>query len=121
MISNQSCCPTPPVFTIFLGDAKTMPFMLIVAQTRVPRDLTACSNIVINLPNADGSITQLSLEDSEVAITSPPILGQFTTPISSEVSQLLNVGELQDIFVTFTISGSPFTVRYVQALTVYQP
>jgi hypothetical protein len=110
--------PTP-VFRIFLGDASTM-FLRVVDQFYNPVDLTNCSQIVVNLLNADGSVTQLELSASQVSITSPPSIGNFSVPISSAVSALLNVGELQDVDVTFTISGQIFTVPFVQALSVLQ-
>jgi hypothetical protein len=36
------------------------------------------------------------------------------------ISALLNLGELQNFDVTFTISGQVFTVRYFQALSVFE-
>lgn len=114
----SQCLPNKP-FSIFTGDQKTMP--LRVAYTNgLPVDLTSCSEIVINLPNADGSFTQLKLSDTQVTILTPTLLGQFTALITSESSLLLNIGELQDIDVTFTIGGNPFTVRFYQAFSVFE-
>lgn len=113
------CCPPSPVFSIFTGDAKTLGLRLAYTNG-LPYDLTTCTEIVINLPNADGSFTQLKLSDDEVVITSPANLGQFTAPISSDDSALLNVAELQNIDVTFTIDSNPFTVRFYGALSVFE-
>ena len=54
----------PQVFTIFLGDAKSMLLRLdndTCCTPGGPVDLTECSQIVVNLPNADGSYTALDL------------------------------------------------------------
>jgi len=115
----NSCC-APNVFSIFQGDAKVMNLKAVYGETGDPVDLTSCTQIVVNLPNADGSIAQLTLEDDEVAITSPAVLGKFAVTITSVESALFNVGELQSFDVTFTISGVVFTVRYVNALSVFQ-
>lgn len=113
-----SCSPcAPPIFSIFLGDAKTVPMKLQYSDTGNPFDLTACSQIVVNLPNADGSFAQLNLS-SGVTIGLVPVLGQFTVAISSAVSALLNVGVAQNVDVTFTISSKPMTVRFLGCLTV---
>lgn len=117
-MQSTPCLPVNP-FVIFTGDAKTLP-LRIAYSTGLPVDLTSCTEIVVNLPNADGTFTQLKLSLSQVAITSPALLGQFTTPISAVKSALLNIGELQNVDVTFTISGSPFTVRFYQALSVFE-
>lgn len=118
----MSACgnPNPIPFTIFQGDSKIMPMKLVYAQSGNPYDLTSCSEIVVNLRNADGTIEQLKLSLSKVTITDPPVLGQFTVLIESDVSQLLNVGELQNVDVTFTVSGLPFTVQFQAALSVFQ-
>lgn len=119
MLNQNNCC-APNVFTIFTGDAKTLNMKAVHAETGDPLDLTSCTNISIALPNADGTFTALTLAASQVSITSFPNLGKFSAPISSAVSALLLIAVLQNIDVTFTISGSPFTVRYCQALTVLQ-
>ena len=106
------------MFTIFQGDQKTMSLKAVYAETGDPLDLTSCSAIVVSLPNADGSVLALTLASSAVAIQSPANLGKFTALITSAQSALLNVGELQNFDVTFTIGGNPFTVRYGAALTV---
>lgn len=113
------CCPQN-VFSIFLGDAKTMNLKAVYADTLGPLDLTSCSEINVQLPNATGTFTSLLYSLSEVVIVSPTVLGLFNVPITSVVSALLNPGELQSFFVTFTISGNPFTVQYNQALTVLE-
>lgn len=113
-------CPQPAgPFSIFTGDAKTMPLRLAYANG-LPVDLTICTEIVCNLQNADGSITQRKLSTSQITITSPPTTGQFIVSLPSVVSALLQIGELQDFDVTFTIGGSPFTVRFYQALSVFE-
>lgn len=113
-------CPQPAgPFSIFTGDAKTLPLRIAYASG-LPVDITSASEIVVNLPNADGSFTQLKLSLTQVAIVSPGTLGQITAPISAIKSALLNIGELQDIDVTFTIGGNPFTVRFYGALSVFE-
>jgi len=88
----------------------------------IPIDLSSCTEIVVNLPNQDGTVSQLKLSLSQVAITSPAVLGQFSVPISSVLSALLNVGEFQPVDVTFTFTSPPqvFTVRFENALSVFE-
>lgn len=85
-----------------------------------PLDLSDCTEISVALPNADGTTTTLKLSDEEITIKIPAVLGGFLVPISSEVSQFLNVGQYQDLVVTFTISGQLFGVRFTGALSVFQ-
>ncbi len=110
-----------PTFEIFLGDSKTM-FLKVGCgkPTADPLDLTYCSEIVVNMPNADGTITGLSLTGGQVAILQPPILGKFSVQISTTVSQALNVGVFQNLDITFTVSGQVFTVPFIQALSVFE-
>ncbi len=112
-----------PIFSIFKGNNKTM-YLKAVSATCAgvgdPLDLSSCTEIVVNLPNADGTITQRKLSLSQVTIISPALLGKFSLVISSDISALLNVGEFQNVDVTFTISGQVFTVPFVQALSVYE-
>lgn len=115
----QPCCP-PKVFSIFQGDSKTMNLAAIYGDTLAPLDLTDCTQINVILQNQDGTFTNLKLTNDQVDITSPPVLGQYTVPITTEVSSVLLPGELQTFDVTFTINGDIFTVRYSQALTVYE-
>jgi hypothetical protein len=114
------CAQQSGPFSIFTGDAKTMPLRIASSDTGLPIDLTSCTEIVINLPNADGSFTQLKQSLSQVVIVSPALLGQITALITSVNSAKLNIGELQDVDVTFTIGGNPFTVRFYQALSVFE-
>jgi len=107
-------------FTIFTGNGKTMELKAVYEDSGDPLDLTSCTEIDIALPNADGTFTHLLLSADQVAITSPALLGKFSALITPEVSALLNIGELQNVDVTFTIDAEPFTVRFYQALTVYQ-
>ena len=116
----QSCCPAPSPFTIFLGDAKTMNLKAAFAETGDPLDLTSCTAIVVSLPTTSSTPLQLTLASGAIAISSPPNLGKFTAAITAIQSALLNVGELQNFDVTFTISGNPFTVRYYASLTVLE-
>jgi hypothetical protein len=121
--SCQSC--TPPVFTIFLGDSKTLSLKAVYAGSLTPLDLTACTEIVISLPNLDGSFTELKLSLAQVVITSPEVLGTFSALINSENSSLLNTGVLQNLDVTFTISGTGpgtgmFTLRYFACFSVLE-
>ena len=115
-------CPTSQSspFVYYVGDTTTMNLKVLFQNTLTPLDLTSCTEIVINLPNADGSQTQLKLSLSQVTITSPSVLGQFSTVLNATLYPSPNVGELQDIFVTFTISGAPQTVLYPQALSVFE-
>ncbi len=116
----SACCPPNLPFSIFTTDKKTMPLRLAYVGTGLPFDLTSCTEIVVNLPIAGGGVTQLKLSLSQVAIVAPANLGQFTCLITAVVSALLNVGELQDVDVTFTVSAAPFTVRFYQALSVFE-
>lgn len=117
---QPNCCPTPPVFTIFLGDKKVMNLKAVYGDTGDPLDLTSCTEIVLALPLASGAFTALKLSLAQITITSPANLGKFaaTAAAIGAISATLMVGELQSFDVTFTISGNPFTVRYVSALTV---
>lgn len=112
----------PAVFTIFLGDSKTM-YLKVLNDTCCgggPVDLSNCSEIDVVLLNQDGTFTNRLLSTGQVTITQPPVLGQFSVAISSIISTLLNVGELQPVDVTFTISDSVFTVRFTNAISVFQ-
>jgi hypothetical protein len=110
------------IFSIFQGDAKPLNLKAVYASSFTPLDLTACSEIVVALPNADGTFTELSLSGSEVVINSPAVLGSFsvTQAAIGTVSDDLNVGELQNFNVVFTIAGKQLTVPYIQALSVFQ-
>lgn len=108
-------------FNIFQGDAKTIYLLAQNAHyNNQPVDLTDCDEIDIVLPNADGTLTHLKLSDEDVDITQPPVLGAFSSPISEAVSALLNIGEFQNIDVTFTIAANVFTVRFYGALSVFE-
>lgn len=116
-------CPQSPVFSIFTGDAKPMNLRVAYASGD-PVDLGSCTEIVVNLPNADGTFTQLTLTAAKVTITSPAILGNFSAVIDATSSGKLAIGEGQSIDVTFTIPGNvdlnPGTVRYYGALSVFE-
>lgn len=115
------CAGGSPTFSIYRGDAKTMYLKAINGGCSTdPLDLSSCTEIVVNLPNADGTITKLNLTNEEVAITAPAVLGKFSVPISDDVSELLNVGVFQNVDVTFTIAGEVFTVPFLQALSVFE-
>jgi len=111
-----------PVFTIFLGDKKTMNLKVVDDDCNGggPIDLTYCTEINVSLPNQDGTIKHLTRGGAEVSITAPAVLGKFSVPITSVVSALLNVGELQNVDVTLTISGEKTTVRFERALSVFE-
>lgn len=115
---NSSCNQGP--FEIFTGQDKTMSMLALYPKTSLPLDLTSCTEISVALPNADGTFTSLKLSATQVAITSPANLGSFTVPIAAAVSALLNVGELQNIDVAFTISGLITIVRFFQSLSVFE-
>jgi hypothetical protein len=110
------------VFSIYTGDEKTLSLKAIYQESGDPLDLTSCTEIIVQLPLADGTFTALPLagEDSVVEILSPAALGKFNVLIESEVSELLLVGELMNFDVVFTISGVVFTVKYSGCLTVLQ-
>lgn len=116
----MNCNNAPPVFSIFLGDAKTLSLAAILENYGGPLDLTSCTEIVINLPNADGSFLQLKLTGSQVVIATPTVLGRFSAAITALQSALFNVGELQSFNVTFTIGAQVFTVPYINSLSVYE-
>ena len=107
-------------FQIFQGQDKTMSMRAAYQQTGLPLDLTSCTEISVALPNADGTFTNLLLSMSQVVITSPPVVGSFTVPITHTVSALLNVGERQNIDVAFTIGGLITIVRFFEALSVFE-
>lgn len=114
----QSCAT--PVFTIFQGDSKTLSMKALYADTLDPLDLTLCTEIVVALPKSDGTFTGLKLSDDEVTLLSPAVLGKFSVPLSDEISATLNLGELQTIYVTFTVDGTIFTVAYTGTLSVFE-
>ncbi len=107
-------------FVIFTGDDKTINLKAIYEESGDPLDLTSCTEIDIALPNADGTFAHLLLSEDAVVIDTPLNLGKFHALVESAVSLLLNIGELQNIDVTFTIDSKIFTVRFYQALTVFQ-
>ncbi len=108
------------VFTIFTGDDKTMNLKAVYEENGDPLDLTDCTEIVVALPLATGAFQQLKLSEDEVTIATPAILGKFSAPVESAVSDLLNIGELQNVDVTFTIAAKAITVRFYQALSVFE-
>jgi hypothetical protein len=117
---NPCNCAASGPFEIFTGQDKTMSMRAAYSNTGLPLDLTSCTEISVSLPNADGTFTTLLLTASQVAITSPANLGQITVPITHTVSALLNVGELQNVDVAFTIGGLVTIVRFFQALSVLE-
>lgn len=109
------------VFTIFTGDNKTMSMKIVQGScSGDPVDLTGCTEIDVALPNADGTFSHRLLSDAQVTILSPEVLGKFTVTIPTIVSDLLNIGELQNIDVTFTIEGEPITVRFYDCFSVFE-
>jgi hypothetical protein len=111
---------TPNVFTIFTGDDKTMAAKVVSQGCNSdPIDLTTCTAIDVALPKADGTFAHLTLDAGDVAIISA-VLGKFNVTIGSVVSALLNPGEYQNFDVTFTISDKKITVRFNQALSVFE-
>jgi hypothetical protein len=117
----MSCNPCQKnVFSIFQGDNKTMPLKAVYSESGDPLDLTSCTEIVVSLPNEDGTLSTFKLSLSTVTITSPATIGKFSILVTTVISNLLNLGELQNFDVTFTISGQIFTVRYLNALSVLE-
>lgn len=112
---------SPNVFSIFRGNAKTAYFLVQNADNNfAPVDLTNCSEITVSLLASDGTVITLNLSDEDIIITQPSNLGAFSAAFSAEVSALLNVGEFQNIDVTFTILTEVFTVRYYRSLSVFE-
>jgi hypothetical protein len=120
MLNQCGCNFQNGPFEIFTGQDKVMSLRIAFQNTGLPLDLTDCTAITVSLPNADGTFLALTLASSAVAITSPPLLGSFTATITAVQSALLNVGELQDIDVSLTISGLVSIVRFPQALSVLE-
>ena len=85
-----------------------------------PLDLTGCTEIVVNLPKADGTTLQLKLTGGKVSVVTA-LLGKFNVTISAVDSALLLVGTLQTFDVTFTLAGGTvLTVTFEQCLSVFQ-
>lgn len=118
-MENCNSCDTP-VFSIFQGNSKILNMKALYADTLDPLDLTLCTEITVSLPNADGTFTELKYSGDEVTILTPVVLGKFSVPITALVSADLNVGELQTIYVTFTVDGQIFTVAYTNTLSVFE-
>lgn len=110
---------TFPVFEVFLGDVKPLPLMVIQSNFS-PFDLTECTEIVVNIPLSAGGFLQLTLTGAEVTITDPATSGQFVANFTSDQSNTFMVGELQNLDVTFTISGHPMTIRFANCFSVFQ-
>lgn len=108
------------VFTIFTGDDKTINLKANYEESGDPLDLTSCTEINIALPLSSGLFSHRLLSLGQVTITTPTLLGKFSCPIPNAISTALNVGELQNIDVTFTIAAKSFTVRFFQALSVFE-
>lgn len=108
------------VFKYFVGDTKAMSMSVFYENTLIPLDLTLCSEIVVNLPNNDGIFVQLKKSLGQVSITAPAVLGQFIATLTETLWPIPNVGPLQSLFVTFTISGAPLTVEFAKGLTVLE-
>lgn len=112
------------VFEIFLADAKLLPLKALYQGSFAPLDLTNCVQIEVQLPlsqAAGGGFTNLLLSAGQVEITSPPNLGLFAVPITTNISSTLQPGTLQDIFAVFTIvSGTPINITTGLAVgTIY--
>lgn len=119
-VTGDCCGPEVKqgVFSIFLGDNRTM--FLTALNKNGPLDLTNCTEIDVAIPNQDGTIAHFLLTTGGVVITQPPVLGKLGVIISSVASALFQVGEFQTFDVTFTISSVIFTVRFSQALSVFE-
>lgn len=111
---------TSKVFTIFTGNTKTMNLKALFAGSLDPLDLTSCTEIDVALPIAGGGFSHLLLSDDKVEIPSPASLGKFNVTIDAETSVLLKIGELQSFEATFTIDGEITTVKFINALSVFQ-
>lgn len=118
----MSCPSCSGAFSIYAGDVKTMSLKAVSVNgcSSDPLDLTSCTEIVITLPGLNGAPIVKKLSLTQVTILSPAVLGKFTTPITALNSAALNPGELQSFDVTFTIAGKVFTVKYANALSVFE-
>lgn len=112
-------CGQPKVFEITKGNSKLLKMKAIYSGSFDPLDLTDCTEIDIALPNQDGTFTHLLLSEDQVEIVGNPLLGKFQAQVTTEVSEVLNEGSLQDINVTFTINDEPDTLKYPKSLTVF--
>lgn len=119
-MEGNNCNCNPNVFEIFTGEDKEMSMRVVSQPGNLPLDLTECTQIDVAIPNADGTFTNLTLTDSQVAITSPPVAGQFVVTITNEESALFNVGLRQNIDVALTISGLVTIVRFFEAFSVLE-
>ncbi len=121
VIYGLPMCTVPPSFPIFLGDNKTLTMKAAPSLINAdPLDLTGATEIVVNLPKADGTTLQLKLSLSQVTVVDAK-LGKFLAAVSAINSALLLVGENQTFDVTFTLStGVVLTLPFVGALSVYQ-
>ena len=108
------------VFSLFQGDSKTLTLGARFPTTGQPLDLSLCTAIVVNLPAQAGGYVQLTLADDDVVIEDPAVLGLITVAIDEASSALLNVGTVQDIFVTYTIDAKPETVSFFKCFSVFQ-
>ena len=108
-----------PVFNMFLGDDEPLPLMALLGNL-TPLDLTLCTQIIVYMPNADGSFLELSFTNEGVTLTSPTVLGQFVAEWTSMQSELFMVGELQSIDVSFTIAGKQQTIRFPNCISIFQ-
>lgn len=108
------------IFSIFKGDDKTMTLKAVYSDTLDPLDLTSCTEIDILLPLANGAYAHRLLSLGQVVIATPTVIGKFSCPIPSTISSTMNVGELQNLDVSFTISGKIITIRYDQSLSVLE-
>lgn len=117
---NQEDSCLVDAFVIFTGDDKTMFLKALYESSLDPVNLTACTEIDIALPLADGSFAHRLLSLGQVSIIAPSLLGKFSAQIPSTVSAQLEIGEFQYFDVTFTISGEKTTIRYFKSLTVFE-
>lgn len=115
-----SCSPN--VFTIYLGNEKSLNLKGLYPRTFNALDLTAATEIDIALPKQDGTFKHYLLSLSEVIVDSPADAGNFHCVILSADSLLLNQGEFQSFNVNFTFPTEPkkITIQYVKALSVFQ-
>lgn len=125
VIGKVSCdgdnSQSPNTFKIFRGNDKVISLIVFdLDNNGLPMNLTGCTEIDLALPNADGSTSHLLLSTGSVSLIQPPILGGFSAEIKPAVSNLLTVGEYQDINATFTVPGQVFSVRFYGALSVFE-
>lgn len=110
-----------PLPTVVLGEDKTLDVKLKNKITRDPIDLTAATEIVAILPNADSTtFLEKKLSTAGVVLINGPT-GHFQIIISASESSLLSIGSSVYIDIRFTIGGKLTKVVIKDAITIISP